>query len=68
VLLASGQVREERVRVNERLDRADSSIDDGYEVLEMTLKLLGNPLALYQAAKLRHSETHHQGDLHQALR
>jgi site-specific DNA recombinase len=46
-------IREERARVHERLDQADSPIDGGYEVLEMTLRLLGNPLAMYQAAKQR---------------
>ena len=46
-------IREERARIQERLAQADSPIDGGYDVLEMALRVLGNPLALYQQANQR---------------
>lgn len=46
-------IREERARIRERLTQAGSPIEGGYDVLEMTLRLLSNPLALYQQANQR---------------
>ncbi len=44
-------LRDERVRLQERLAQADNPIGSGYEVLDLTLRLLADPLALYRTAK-----------------
>jgi DNA invertase Pin-like site-specific DNA recombinase len=44
------KVREEKARIQERLTQADSPIDSGYEVLTTVLRLLADPLLLYQTA------------------
>ena len=46
-------IREERARIQERLAQSDNPIDGGYDVLDMALRLLCNPLALYQQANQR---------------
>lgn len=46
-------IREERARIQERLAQSDNPIDGGYDVLDMALRLLSNPLALYQQANQR---------------
>jgi site-specific DNA recombinase len=46
-------IREERVRIQERLAQADSPVDTGYEVLTTVLNLLTDPQVLYQASSLK---------------
>jgi DNA invertase Pin-like site-specific DNA recombinase len=46
-------IRDEKARVQERLETTENPIDSGYEVLETVLRLLEDPLELYRTAKQR---------------
>ncbi len=46
-------VREERTKIEERLEESDRPLDDGHEVLSTVLRLLEDPQALYRRSGVR---------------